>query len=342
MTKNNNLYGIFFMIVNSFALASLYAINKQLLREMSSSQATFLYKFTVFVCLAAWVLRKGLKGIKTPVLRLHIVRGFFSISGSLCFAYGLKHTNLANATALGYTEQLLWAIIGVMFFKEKMSGLKLCAIVASFSAMLLIIFPHLPRTTYDFVVGNYSSSTDHFNYYYLFVIAAAAFWGINSTIVKVLGTKSVRSDVQAFYGLLFQVLFAYPTAFFEWDWHRIGDSFLSYPTFAGFTNWADFSVTDAQAIKIVVLALLYFVHSFAFYLSFKYAEMSTVAPFDYSRLIFTCLLGYIMMGDVPQHTAQYVGYAIIVLSGFIIASSERSRNKPKTRKEQLETHVENV
>ena len=205
MTKHNNLYGIFFMIVNSFALASLYAINKQLLKGLPSSQATFLYKFVVFICLAIWVLRKGFKGIKTPVLPLHITRGFFSISGSLCFAYGLKHTQLANATALGYTEQLLWAIFGVMFFHEKMTTMKFGAILMIFLAMFLVLFPYIPTVVYDMIVGNpIELTTSGFDYHYLFIIAAAFFWAVNSSIVKVFANKAVKVKYRHFMDCYFK------------------------------------------------------------------------------------------------------------------------------------------
>ncbi len=330
------------MIVNSFALASLYTINKQLLQGMSSSQATFLYKSLVFFCLAVWVLRGGTKGAYTPVLKLHITRGFFSISGSLCFAYGLKHTDLSNATALGYTEQLLWAIFGVMLFKEKMTKLKLGAIITSFTAMLLIVFHNIPSIIYDIATGRSVeiSTAGGFDYHYLFIVAAGCFWAINSVIVKILGTKAVKNEIQAFYGLMFQVLFAYPTAFFEWNWHKIDGTFLSYPTYAGSIDWSNFSVNDIQMIQIIMLALLYFIHTFAFYLSFKYAEMSTVAPFDYSRLVFTCILGYVIMGNIPQYGVQYIGYGMIIASGAVIASAEKFK-KRKIEK-QLETQIENV
>lgn len=329
------------MIVNSFALASLYGINKQLLKGMASSQATFLYKLVVFLCLSAWVFRNGLRGLYTPVLRLHIMRGFFSISGSLCFAYGLKHTILANATALGYIEQLLWAIFGVFLFNEKMTLLKLSAILTSFTAMLLVLFPNLPGMIYDIITGQqFEINNVGFDYHYIFIIAAACFWAINSTLVKILGNKSVKNEVQAFYGVMFQVLFAYPVAFFEWNWHPIDGTFLSYPTYMGMTDLNRFAVNHTQAIQIIILALLYFLHTFAFYLSFKYAEMSTVAPFDYSRLIFTCILGYVMMGDVPQHQVQYLGYAMIIASGVVIASSEKIKRRKIGK--ILETRIENV
>ncbi len=319
------------MVVNSFALATLYAINKQLLKGLPSSQATFLYKLTVFIFIAPWVLRKGWEGIRTPVLRLHFLRGFLSISGSLCFAYGLKHTNVVNATALGYTEQVLWAMIGVFYFKEKINGMKLLAILMSFSAMILITVPGIFESTND-------SSTINFDYYYIFVLAAAFFWSINATIIKVMGKKSVKNEVQAFYGLLFQVLIAYPAAFFEWNWHKIGGTFFSYPTFAGLIDLSTFSLTETQMIQILMLALMYFIHVFAFFLSMKYAEMSTVAPFDYTRLVFTCILAYFLIGEVPQYAVQYIGYIMIICSGVLLTTAERRRRK----KEQLEVQIENV
>jgi uncharacterized membrane protein len=68
--------------------------------------------------------------------------------------------------------------------------------------------------------------------------------------------------------------------------------------------------------------------------------MSTVAPFDYSRMIFTCLLGYVIMGDIPQYVTQYIGYGMIIVSGAVIASSEKIKRR-KIEK-QLETQIENV
>lgn len=319
------------MIVNSFALATLYAINKELLKELPSSQATFLYKLTVFIFLAPWVLRKGWEGIRTPVLRLHFLRGFLSISGSLCFAYGLKHTNVMNAIAIGYTEQILWAVLGVFYFKEKITPIKLLAIIMSFSAMILIIMPRIFESTY-------TSTKLDFDYYYIFVIAAAMFWSLNSTVLKVMGIKSVRNETQAFYGLLFQVIIAYPAAFFEWNWHKIGSTFISYPTFAGMIDFSTFHLTDTQMLKILMIAMMYFIHVFAFFLSMQYAEMSTVAPFDYTRLVFTCILAYFLIGDVPQYAAQYIGYIMIICSGILLTTAERRKRK----KEQLEVQIENV
>ncbi len=327
------------MIVNSFALASLYTVNKQLLSGLPSSQATLFYKLLVFLFLAPWVLRKGFQGIKTPVLPLHIVRAFLSISGSLLFAYGLKNTNVVDATAIGYLEQVFWAIIGVYYFKEKMTGMKLIAIFTSFLAMIFILFPEAPSNLIKRLSGEVViSSNSGFDYNYLFVIFAAIAWAINSTVIKVLG-KSVKNEVQAFYVLLFSVIFAYPAAFFEWQWNPLGP--ISYPSIIRVIGFDEIHLNETQIMQLFILAFMYFIHVFSFFLSLKYAEMSTVAPFDYTRLIFICLLSYFLIGNIPQHAIQYLGYTMIIIAGVILVSAERKAKK-KDLANKLEEQIENV
>ncbi len=334
------------MIVNSFAIATLYAIQKQLIMTLPSNQAVLFYKLTLFLVIAPWVLRNGIQAIKTPQLKLHIIRSFLSISGSLCFSYGLKHTTLVNATALNYMEQVLWTIIGIWYFKEKLTKTKLAAIIMSFAAVMLIIFPTLLHNIWMIVVnsGEGSAEAIAFNYYYIFVFAAVIFWALNTTVIKILGKKA-RNDVQAFYVLLFSVIFAYPTAFLEWSWHSIEGTILFWPEIIRIIPLSEIHLTQNQIIQILMLALMYFLHVMSFFLSVKYADMSTVAPFDYTRLIFTCVLAYYFVGDVPQYVIQYVGYCMIIASGLLLIRSEQKKRKKERllqEKQKLEEQIENA
>ena len=110
--KVNNAYGIFFMLLNTFSLALLYAVSKQVTQTMPSTQVVFFYKIIVFIMAMPWMFRIGISVFQTPQLKLHIIRGFLSICGSMFFVYGLKHAGLTSSTALGYLEQVLWVIIG--------------------------------------------------------------------------------------------------------------------------------------------------------------------------------------------------------------------------------------
>jgi drug/metabolite transporter (DMT)-like permease len=342
MVKHNNLYGIFFMVVNAFALPTLYAVQKQLLKTLSAPQMTFLYKLAVFVFFAPWALRKGFKALHTPVLPLHILRALLSTTAGILFAFGLQHKGIVSATAIQHMEQVFWVMIGAIYFKEKINATKVTAILISFIAVVLVTMPQIPEVIWNALTGNTGSQQSiEFDYHYIFVIGAVICWTINSTVVKVLG-KTVKNDVQAFYVLLFSVIIAYPTAFFKWQWHQIGESFMHYPSFNGLVDLSNFTLNDTQVIQILVLALLYFTHLFAFFLAMKYAEMSTVAPFDYLKLIFSCVLAYFFTGDLPNETSQYVGYVLIILAGVSLVTSERRRLKKQEKLEKLETQIENV
>jgi S-adenosylmethionine uptake transporter len=342
MVKHNNLYGIFFMVVNAFALPTLYAVQKQLLKTLSAPQMTFLYKLAVFVFFAPWALRKGFKALHTPVLPLHILRALLSTTAGILFAFGLQHKGIVSATAIQHMEQVFWVMIGAIYFKEKINATKVTAILISFIAVVLVTMPQIPEVIWNSLTGNTESQQSiEFDYHYIFVIGAVICWTINSTVVKVLG-KTVKNDVQAFYVLLFSVIIAYPTAFFKWQWHQIGESFMHYPSFNGLVDLSNFTLNDTQVIQILVLALLYFTHLFAFFLAMKYAEMSTVAPFDYLKLIFSCVLAYFFTGDLPNETSQYVGYVLIILAGVSLVTSERRRLKKQEKLEKLETQIENV
>ena len=323
------------MLVNSASLAALHLINKKLLSGLPSSQATLFYKVIVFVFLAPWVLRKGLKGIKTQALGLHILRAFLSITAGLCFSYGLKNSGLLNSVALSYVEQVLWAIIGVMYFKEKMTIIKFFAICMSFVAMILITAPDLILMLF---MRDVQSSSIKFDYNSIFILAAGVFWALNATAIKVLG-KTVKNEVQAFYMLLFSIIIAYPAAFIDWNWHKIGSTFLAYPTFDRLISFSEVHLNAAQVFQIVMMAVLYYIHVWSFFLALKYAEMSTLAPFDYTRLVFTYVLAYLFIGELPQRTTQYFGYLMVIASGLLLVHSER---KKKEKTEQLETQIENA
>jgi drug/metabolite transporter (DMT)-like permease len=63
-------------------------------------------------------------------------------------------------------------------------------------------------------------------------------------------------------------------------------------------------------------------------LAYRFAPASLVAPFDYSQIIWTAALGYLVFGDVPT-LATWLGSALIVLSGLYILEREARRRVEK-------------
>ena len=355
--NQNSLYGIIFMLINAMAVSSLYTATKAINKDMNPTQVVFFYKFMVLMCMLPWIFRHGMKVLRTSNFKLHILRGFCSIFGSLSFMYGLKYVDLINATAIGYLEQVLWAIVGVLYFKERLTKLKVFAIALSAMGAILVVYPYAFVELWGAIYSPIASDPEagqrvgglghNFNFYYLFIFAGVAFWTLNVTVIKLLGNKAAKNDTQAFYVLLFAALFSYPVAFMKWEPIEIFTvNVLIKPI--GFIPWSDITVTPVQWALLLFMAAMYFIHVIAFFLAVKYADISTVTPFDYTRLIFTAILGIIFVNASIPTPSSYYGYVSIVVAGLMLlrAEYEQKRRGKKKRSleeaERLEIEIENV
>jgi drug/metabolite transporter (DMT)-like permease len=354
---HNNLYGILFILLNALALSLIYVVMKIITKDISSHLTVFLYKAMILICILPWCFIDGIKGIKTKRIWMHASRGFLSVSGSLCLFYALKHIDLVDATAIGYLEQVVLVIIGILYFKEPASKTKIVTIILSFVGAVIVVVPVLGEFSYgivpnficifftlpDFIKNfDYNSYTiGHSNYYYIFVILSIMFWATNSTVIKILG-KTEKSKVQLFYVNLFSCLIAFPLAFMKWEYvGNFGSLEIKLP--ATFFSINELGLKSEHFKYLALLAVCYFTHSVAFFLSLKYAELSTVIPFDYTRLILIGVLGYLVLGEVPSQ-GSYSGYLMIIISGVCLIRSERRKhNKLENQRIiQLKEEMEHV
>ena len=60
--------------------------------------------------------------------------------------------------------------------------------------------------------------------------------------------------------------------------------------------------------------------------SFRYAEASLLAPFEYLAMIFAAIVGYLFWGEVPVLTT-WIGAGIIAASGLFIFMRRKQRMK---------------
>jgi S-adenosylmethionine uptake transporter len=271
-----------------------------------------------------WIFKDGFKYLYTTKFKLHFFRGFFSIGGSLAFMYALQHVEMVDATALGYLEQVMLVITGMIYFKEKVTKSKLFAIFASFFGALAIVYPDLIRFDDSWVPTLFlKKEFNSFNNFYLFVLLAVFFWSSNNIVIKFLG-KTEKTKTQLFYVMMFSCLFSYPLAFIKWKTTNALGLTLLVPDYV--IGFHQIGLQPEHIKYIALLALCYFIHGIAFFKALKYSEMSTVIPFEYSRLVFIGILGYYLFAEVPS-TNSYIGYALIVGSGLLLIKSEAKRNK---------------
>jgi drug/metabolite transporter (DMT)-like permease len=70
--------------------------------------------------------------------------------------------------------------------------------------------------------------------------------------------------------------------------------------------------------------------------SYRYAEVSTIAPFEYTSIIWGTIFGYYLFGDVPGGTLLF-GAAIVIGAGIFILFRETRRQVDTARKDSTLT-----
>ncbi len=320
MHKNNinNMVGIFFILTDVLAVAAMYAAGKSLYVELSSNQVVFLFKTMVLLMLCPWVFAKGLKSIVTPNLPLHMLRGFLSLTGSLCFMYGLKSVEMVNATAIGLLEQVLWVLIGIALFHEQLTKTKVLAFLLSLTGAFLVINPGILEPG-----GLEKLQNTELNSGFMYIFASVLIWACNSTVVKILGQRATNK-AQAFYVALFSSIFAFPTAFVAWGKVSLLGFYMPWPT--GIISLAEAGIHYKHLLPITIMAVCYLVHILAHFSALKFGEFSAVMPFVYFKAVFAGIFGYILFGEVVKY-GFYYGFSLIAFAGVVLIRAEARRKK---------------
>lgn len=322
------------MLLNSAAMSFSYAMMKHMTKTLSSSQVLFFYKFGLFLCILPWIFKDGFQSIATKKLKLHILRGVLSISAALFMTHAIANSNLMDVTAIGYMEQVLLVIIGILYFKELATSSKIIGIIASFLGVLIVLYPEIIQFNGSIVPVLFQKKDfTGLNHYYIYAILATAIWAANSLVIKELG-KTERTKTQLFYTLLFASVVSYPAAFINWHWFEVAGFNLPLPS--GYTSFFDVGFELYHLKYIAILAFCYFCHSFSVFKAYKTAEISAIAPFYYSKLVLIGALGYYWFGETPASNQLYIGYGLIISAGVILIKSEAKRRKKEIAKQQLE------
>ena len=65
--------------------------------------------------------------------------------------------------------------------------------------------------------------------------------------------------------------------------------------------------------------------------SYVYADTSTVAPFEYTSILFGIALGFTLFGELPTST-MLAGSAVVIAAGLLILWREQAIRSPKAQR----------
>ena len=269
--------------------------------HVPAGQAVFFRSAFAIPVIVVWLaLRRELStGFRARKPIGHIWRGLMgTIAMGLGFA-GLGYLPLPEVTAIGYTAPLLVVVFAAMFLGEEVRLFRLASVALGLTGVLIVLGPRLTILT-----GDATSHREALGA--MLVLGGAIFAALAQVFVRKLVLTENTSAIVFWFSLTATVL-----------------SLATLPF-----GWV---IPSAQEAAILVGAgLLGGVGQILLTSSYREADASLVAPFDYASMLFALLIGYFVFSEVPSWT-MLTGAALVISAGILIIWRERKLGLERAR-----------
>jgi drug/metabolite transporter (DMT)-like permease len=300
------LRGIALKLASVMVFIVMASLIKSTAQHVPAGQAVFfrsLFAIPVIVAWLAW--RKELRtGLKTRQPLGHVWRGIVgTMAMGLGFA-GLGYLPLPEVTAIGYAAPLLTVIFAAMFLGEEVRIFRISAVVLGMVGVLIVLAPRLSIDPHTASVAEALGA--------MLVLGGAVFAALAQVFVRKLVNTEQTSAI-VFWFSVTATLLSLVTLPFGWVWP-----------------------TPGEAAILVGAGLLGGLGQILLTSSYREADASLVAPFDYASMIFALGIGYFVFAEVPTWP-MLGGAALIVIAGIIIILRERKLGLERARQRKAMT-----
>lgn len=266
------------------------AITKAVSSEMNFGQVMLVRGlFAIALIAALAVHRRAVRPLRTLMMKPVALRVIGEVGGTVSFLAAIVHLPLANTAAIFQALPLAVTFGAALMFGEPVGWRRWLAIAAGFVGVLIVVRP----------------GAAGFNQFSLLALTSVVFCAVRD-----LATKQIPAQVPS----LFITLVTTVTI-------TITGAVILFPL----GGWMP---TSPRALGLLALAAVLVLTGYqCIIMALRSGDISAVAPFRYSALLWAMLLGYLVFGDVPD-AMMVTGASIIVLSGLYAFYRERQRHRP--------------
>jgi len=245
----------------------------------------FFRSLTFLVLMLPWIIRNRNTTLRTRRPGAQIMRSVYSMTGLVLLILAQANLPLAEVSALTFAAPLFGVIGAALLLGEVVRPARWIATIVGFAGVWVVLRPGL-------------SSVDPL---FALPLGAAVFIAASNLMIRSLSRDDSPTTTIAWLAMAAVPLTLIP-ALFAWAWP--GPQALAWMCLLGVAGLgAHICLTRA----------------------FTAAEASAVLSYDYSRLIVTALLGFVLFGEVPT-IWTWLGGAIIV--GAVVYMARRGGSKP--------------
>src|SRR5262245_15883306 len=234
----------------------------------------------------------------------HLGRGITAVGAMFCNFSALARLPVVDATAISFVSPLFTVALAALVLKERVRIYRWSAVIVGFSGVLVMLAPYLD-------VGR-STASEAGAIGALFGLVGA-FFAAGSTIQTRALTKSETTSSIVFYFSLICAL-------------------------AGLATWplGWIAPTWPELAALIVIGICGGLAHILLTESYRLAPASLIAPFDYTSMLWTLILGFFILGEVPS-VLVFIGAGIITAAGLFVIWRERQLGLQRQRAAEAAT-----
>ncbi|MCD7059274.1 DMT family transporter [Pelagibacterium sp. HS1C4-1] len=299
------MLGIALKVASVFVFVGMSAIIKSA-EGVPVGQLVFFRSAFALVPVAIFLAwrRELVDGFKTSRLGGHILRGVLGTSAMFLIFFGLTRLPLPEATTIHYATPLFVVIFSALFLHETIRVFRWTAVLVGLLGVLIIMWPRLTV---------FSGGTAVMGPETLGALAAFTACAVSASAQLTVRTlvKTERSATIVIYFSITSAVIGLLTIPFGW----VPLSPAEFAILAG--------AGIAGGFGQILLTE-----------SYRHAEISTIAPFEYSSMVLSILVGLIVFGEIPT-PEMLVGGTIVVLAGIFIIYREHMLGLDRTKSRKV-------
>lgn len=270
---------VLYMVLGIASLSFMDALGKRVAAHYSVFQMLAIRSTVALTLILAFLCATGgLRALRTRQPRGHALRALCGLVAFVTFYASLRHLPLADAVAIAFASPFLITALGKLALKEEVSPRQWLAIAVGFVGMLVIVRP----------------GASGFHPAALLVMVCSLAYASLMVLTRWMTRPHRPPETNS--AFVFYML--------------AGQAAVGWLVTA--TRWR---TPDAGALaEMAGMGVLGIAGNYGLAQAFRIAPVATVAPFEYTGLIWAVVLGAALFGDTPAPTF-WVGAAIIVWAG---------------------------
>ena len=290
---NNELLGIFYMILCQFSFATNDAMVKFIYQNYDEifvlNQLIFIRGIFALFFIGVFLYFKNQLNFRVIFSSRQLkIRGFFEALAAIFFFIGVATLPFGMVYVLLSLAPIILTTFGALFLNEKVRWRRWTAVILGFAGVVIVINPSELR----------------FGYFFIFPLLSAILLSFRDMY-----TKKIKGN---FHSL--QIAFI---------------TCLVVTIFFGFLSIYKFYFFTLKEFTILFVSSFFLSLGYIFSVAtIKVALVSVTSTFRYSVIIWGILYGYFYFNEIPN-TNTYIGAIMIVISGLIIISRQKHLGKIK-------------